>query len=98
MAAFYGANLTFALYSPNLFFVSSPTMPSAWVVQCKGCGCAITCFAIDPQAEHMNAEASPPRDSAQVACPCCGSVYRYVAKDIFRGEPRRNEKCRSEQP
>ena len=41
----------------------------------------------------MNAEALPPRDSAQVACPCCGSVYRYVAKDIFRGEPRRDEKC-----
>jgi hypothetical protein len=55
------------------------------VVTCKRCACVITCFAIDPQAEHMNAEARPPRDSAQVACPCCGSVYRYVAKDIFVG-------------
>jgi excisionase family DNA binding protein len=36
----------------------------------------------------MNAESSPPRDSAQVACPCCWSVYRYTSKDMSRGIPK----------
>jgi hypothetical protein len=70
--------------------MSSP----AWVVSCTGCKCVITCFAIDPQAEHMNVDAKPPRESAQVSCPCCEKVYRYVAKDIRRGIPKRNEQCR----
>jgi hypothetical protein len=43
----------------------------------------------------MNLESSPPRDSAQVACPCCWSAYRYATKDMRRGIPMPNEKCRS---
>lgn len=65
----------------------------AWVVTCKRCACVITCFAIDPQVEHMNAEAKPPRDSAQVSCPCCGSLYLYGLQDIKRGTQKRGEKC-----
>jgi hypothetical protein len=71
----------------------------AWVVECAGCRCVITCFAIDPQLEHGHTEHKPPRDSAVVTCPCCGSAYRYAGKDIVRGEPKRNPPClRKQQP
>lgn len=71
----------------------------AWVVTCRGCKCIITCFAVDPQAEHGRAERQlPPQDSALVSCPCCGSDYRYSGKDIVRGVPKRNALCQRKQP
>lgn len=69
-------------------------MPSPWVVSCTGCGCTITCFAIDPQAEHMRPqEGPPPQTSALVTCSCCWQTYRYVDKQINRGEPAPNPQC-----
>jgi hypothetical protein len=81
-------SLTFAIVSPVL----SPT-PSAWIVNCTGCGCAITCFAIDPQTEHMHPSATPPQSSAVVTCSCCWASYRYEEMQITRGEPKRNPSC-----
>lgn len=69
--------------------MSSP----AWVVTCTGCKCILTCFAIDPQLEHVRAESLPPQSSAVVLCPCCDSPYRYSGSDISRGVPRRNPQC-----
>lgn len=65
----------------------------AWVVECTGCKCVIVCFACDPQSEHGRSAVGPPGDSAVLACLCCGSSYRYGAKDIVRGVPRRNPFC-----
>jgi hypothetical protein len=69
----------------------------AWVVECTGCKCVIVCFACDPQSEHGRSAAGPPGDSAVLACLCCGSTYRYGAKDIVRGIPRRNPTCLQKQ-
>jgi hypothetical protein len=82
------------------FAYGVPMSSEAWVVTCRGCKCIITCFAIDPQAEHARSEKSPtPQNSALVSCPCCGSDYRYSGKDIVRGTPRRNPLCqRKQQP
>jgi integrase len=55
----------------------------AWVVECTGCKCVITCFAIDPQLEHGQAKSGPPYQSAVVTCPCCGSDYRYTDVPIL---------------
>jgi hypothetical protein len=68
-------------------------MSSAWVVKCKGCKCVITCFAIDPQVDHMQHAQGPPRTSAIVDCPCCSNAFRYQGNDIERGEARRNPAC-----
>jgi hypothetical protein len=71
----------------------------AWVVTCSGCKCLITCFAIDPQAEHGLAEKSPPpQNSAVLQCPCCNGAYRYTGKDIVRGVPKRNALCQRKLP
>ncbi|OAI56595.1 hypothetical protein AYO50_02575 [Acidobacteria bacterium SCGC AG-212-P17] len=35
----------------------------------------------------------PPGNSAVLQCLCCGSTYRYGAKDIGRGVPKRNPTC-----
>src|SRR6476646_4109543 len=56
----------------------------AWVVTCAGCKCIIVCFACDPQSEHGRGAVEPPGDSAVLECLCCGSTYRYGAKDIVR--------------
>ncbi len=72
----------------------SPIFPDAWVVECAGCRCVITCFALDPQSEHMNKSTAPPATSAQVACPCCLGTYRYGEKDIRRGRIQPNPACR----
>lgn len=71
-------------------------LPTAWVVRCTGCGCTVTCQAIDPQAEHTEperVEAAAPRDSRVVTCSCCWQAYRYAASDIFRGEPKPSTRC-----
>jgi hypothetical protein len=80
--------LTFAIYSPML-----SAMSSSWVVPCTGCGCSITCFAIDPQTEHMHPSDAPPQSSAVVTCSCCWGAYRYSGKQIVHGTPRRNPAC-----
>ena len=71
-------------------------LPTAWVVRCAGCGCTVTCQAIDPQAEHTEAarvEAAAPRDARVVTCSCCWKAYRYAATDIFKGEPKPSGRC-----
>lgn len=68
-------------------------MSSPWVVTCKGCGCTITCFSVDPQAEHMRPEDLPPHDSALVTCSCCWKTYRYSGDQIGRGTPTQNPMC-----
>jgi hypothetical protein len=68
-------------------------MSSAWVVKCKGCQCEITCFAIDPQSDHMQHAQAPPRSSAIVDCPCCSDAFRYQGNEIQRGDARRNPAC-----
>jgi len=65
----------------------------AWVVTCAGCKCIIVCFACDPQSEHGRGAVGPPGNSAVLQCLCCGSTYRYGAKDIVRSTPRRNPAC-----
>lgn len=71
-------------------------VPECWVVRCVGCGCAITCFATDPQAEHLKGpDSAPPyKGAVHVTCGCCMSVYRYLEDAIFRGRPRQTEQCR----
>lgn len=85
--------LTFVQRSPTLFFMSSP-----WVVECKGCRCTITCFAVDPQAEHMRPEDTPPGRAALVTCSCCWQTYRYSGDQIARGTPKQNPACARKQP
>jgi hypothetical protein len=65
----------------------------AWVVECADCKCVIVCFACDPQSEHGRNVVGPPGDSAVLQCLCCGSTYRYGAKDIGRGVLKRNPAC-----
>ena len=69
--------------------------PEAWVVRCKGCACLVTCFATDPQAEHLSAKKlEPPYAGAvQVTCACCWKVFRYLQDEVFRGQPRQSESC-----
>ena len=74
--------------------MSEPIFPEAWVVDCVGCRCVITCFALDPQSEHTNRSTAPPFASAQVACPCCLGTYRYSSKDMRRGKIQPNPACR----
>ncbi|HYX54314.1 MAG TPA: hypothetical protein VE783_12735 [Candidatus Limnocylindrales bacterium] len=78
------------------YYVPMPSLifPDAWVVECAGCRCVITCFALDPQTEHMNQSTAPPATSAQVACPCCLGTYRYGEKAIRRGKIQPNPACR----
>jgi hypothetical protein len=74
-------------------------VPESWVVRCIGCGCVITCFATDPQAEHLsNQQPSPPyKGAVQLTCSCCWSLYRYLEDAIFCGKPQQSEQCRSPQ-
>jgi hypothetical protein len=66
----------------------------AWVVECAGCKCVITCVAIDPQSEHGQPKRLiAPMPSAVLQCPCCDSPYRYTGADMTRGIPRRNPTC-----
>lgn len=76
--------------------MSVVAVPEAWVVRCVGCDCVITCFATDPQAEHLsNQPPSPPyKGAVHVTCSCCWSVYRYLEDAIFRGRPHQSEQCR----
>jgi hypothetical protein len=69
--------------------------PEAWIVRCKGCSCLVTCFATDPQAEHLNSKppAPPYAGAVHVTCACCWKVYRYLEAEIFRGQPRQSEQC-----
>jgi hypothetical protein len=53
----------------------------------------ITCFAIDPQTEHMRRDHEPPETSALVTCSCCWQTYRYSGKQITRGAPTPNHHC-----
>jgi hypothetical protein len=55
------------------------------------------CFACDPQTEHGRNAVEPPGDSAVLECLCCGSTYRYDAKDIVRGTLQRNTTCLKKQ-
>lgn len=73
-------------------------MSSPWVVTCKGCRCVITCFATDPQAEHMKPEDTPPARAALVTCSCCWKMYRYSGDDIARGTPKQNPPCARKRP
>jgi hypothetical protein len=67
---------------------------TSWVVTCTACKCVITCFAIDPQAEHgRELSPVPPQGSCVLQCPCCDSAYRYTAVDMKRGVPKRNSLC-----
>ena len=67
---------------------------TAWVVTCTACKCVITCFAIDPQAEHgRDLSPVPPLGSCILQCPCCDSAYRYAGADMVRGVPKRNPAC-----
>lgn len=68
-------------------------MSSPWVVTCKSCGCIVTCFAVDPQAEHMRPEDTPPQRAALVTCSCCWKTYRYSGDQIGRGAPAQNPAC-----
>ena len=70
--------------------------PDCWVVRCTGCGCVITAFATDPQAEHLSTqELSPPyKGAVHVSCSCCCRAYRYLEDAIFRGRPQQSEQCR----
>ena len=72
----------------------------AWVVECAGCKCVITCCGIDPQAEHGKAKpVSAPISSALLTCPCCDGDYYYRSDSITRGMPKRNPACmRKQQP
>lgn len=76
--------------------MAAVVVPECWVVRCVGCGCVITCFATDPQAEHANGpQPEPPyKGAVHVTCSCCWSVYRYLEDAIFRGQPRQSEQCR----
>lgn len=71
-------------------------VPECWVVRCNGCGCQITAFATDPQAEHLSTqELSPPyKGAVHVTCSCCWHVYRYLEDAVFRGQPKQSEQCR----
>lgn len=73
-------------------------MSSPWVVECKGCRCFITCFAVDPQAEHMKQADAPPAQSALVTCSCCWKTYRYAGEQIGRGNPKQNPGCACKWP
>jgi len=57
------------------------------------CFYVVEFFACDPQSEHGRRAVGPPGDSAVLQCLCCGSTYRYGAKDIVRDTPRRNPAC-----
>ena len=71
----------------------------AWIVECTGCKCLITCCAIDPQEEHGKLDPPAcPIQSAVLNCPCCASDYRYSGADIRRGRPQRNSLCQSRPP
>lgn len=75
--------------------MSFVAFPEAWVVRCKGCSCVVTCFATDPQAEHLSAKAPEPPYAAavHVTCSCCWNVFRYLQDEIFRGQPRQSDQC-----
>jgi len=75
--------------------MSFVAFPEAWVVRCKGCSCLVTCFATDPQAEHLGPKnPEPPYAGAvHVTCSCCWKVFRYLQDEIFRGQPRQSEQC-----
>lgn len=55
----------------------------------------MTCFATDPQAEHLATKKPEPpyAGPVQVTCSCCWNVFRYLENEIFRGQPRQNEQC-----
>jgi hypothetical protein len=76
------------------FAIMFPMSATSWVVTCTACKCIITCFAIDPQAEHgRELSPVPPQSSCVLQCPCCDSAYRYTAVDMKRGTPKRNPTC-----
>src|SRR5262249_42983670 len=70
-------------------------LPKAWVVKCKKCSCTITCRAIDPQAEHSQADRAepPPRNSVIVTCSCCWGAYRCSPAEVFKDSPGPSSSC-----
>lgn len=69
--------------------------PSAWVVNCRKCGCIVTCRATEPQTDHAEPEkAEPaPQQALIVTCSCCWSAFRYDPDSIFKGSPAPNTSC-----
>jgi len=55
--------MTFSFYSPIIAGMTGLNLrlPSAWVVECKKCGCTINCRGIAPQIEHSEPEKAEPR-------------------------------------
>ena len=80
--------------------MSFVAIPEAWVVRCKGCSCIVTCFATDPQAEHLAAKKPEPPYAGPVlvTCSCCWNVFRYLENEVFRGQPRKNDQCNRSNP
>lgn len=88
--------MTFAICSPIIPSVADlVALPSAWVVQCKKCGCTVTCRAIDSQREHAEPDKvePPPSDTVIVTCSCCWTAYRYSPNEIFKGPPSPGAGC-----
>jgi hypothetical protein len=77
------------------FVTSELALPTAWVVECKKCGCTVNCRAIDPQLEHAEPEKAepPPRDTVIVTCSCCWAAYRYTPAEVFKGSPAPSARC-----
>ena len=67
-------------------------IPEAWVVRCKRCSCVVTCFATDPQAEHLatkkpeppyRSEPQRPRgDGALVVAASVVAAIRLRGEDV----------------
>ena len=89
--------MTFSFYSPMIAGMTGPNLglPTAWIVQCKKCGCTINCRAIDPQSEHSDPDRAepPPHDSVIVTCSCCWAAYRYSPAEVFKGAPGPSSNC-----
>lgn len=89
--------MTFSFCSPMMVGMTGLNLglPKAWVVNCKKCGCTINCRAVDPQAEHSQADkADPaPQESVIVSCACCWSAFRYSPAEIFKGSPGPSQNC-----
>ena len=89
--------MTFVVRSPIIAGMTGLNLglPTAWVVNCKKCGCTINCRAIDPQIEHSQPDNvdPPPHDSVIVTCSCCWAAYRYSVAEIFKGAPGPSNNC-----
>ena len=66
------------------------------MVRCKTCSCAITCWATDPQAQHLSDKKPVPPVAApfMLTCSCCWSVWRYLEMEVSWGHPEQSENCR----